>query len=42
MWDSEMSKIIAYGRAAYLEEPIMAQELGLPMETLTGPPSNVT
>ncbi len=40
MWDSDMSKIIAYGRAAYLEEPEMAQALGLPIETLTGPPLN--
>jgi organic radical activating enzyme len=37
MWDDEMLKLVACGRAAYLDEPAMAQRLGLPMEALTRP-----
>ena len=33
MRDEEMVKLIAYGRALYLDEPVMAQRLGLPMES---------
>jgi organic radical activating enzyme len=37
MWDDEMLKLIACGRAAYLDEPIMAQQLGVPLEALKRP-----
>ena len=37
MCDDEMLKLIACGRATYLEEPALAQRLGLPMETLKRP-----
>ena len=37
MRDEEMVKLIAYGRALYLDEPVMAQRLGLPGESLTRP-----
>ena len=37
MSDDEMLKLIACGRAAYLDEPDMAQRLGLPIEALTRP-----
>ena len=37
MCDDEMLKLIACGRAAYLDEPTMAQCLGLPTETLKRP-----
>ena len=37
MCDDEMLKLIACGRAAYLDEPAMAQRLGLPMEALKRP-----
>ena len=35
MCDDEMLKLIACGRAVYLDEPALAQRLGLPMEALT-------
>jgi organic radical activating enzyme len=34
MLDDEMLKLVAIGRAAYLDEPALAQSLGLPMEEL--------
>jgi organic radical activating enzyme len=34
MCNDEMLKLIAYGRAVYLDEPAMAQCLGLPMEAV--------
>jgi organic radical activating enzyme len=37
MCDDEMLKLIACGRAAYLDEPALAQRLGLPMEALKRP-----
>lgn len=37
MCDDEMLKLIACGRAAYLDEPAMAQRLGLPLEALKRP-----
>jgi organic radical activating enzyme len=37
MWEDEMLKLIACGRAAYLDEPAMAQHLGLPLEALKRP-----
>jgi MoaA/NifB/PqqE/SkfB family radical SAM enzyme len=37
MCDDEMLKLIACGRAVYLDEPAMAQCLGLPTETLKRP-----
>jgi hypothetical protein len=37
MWEDEMLKLIACGRAAYLDEPAMAQHLGLSMEALKRP-----
>ena len=37
MCDDEMLKLIACGRAAYLDEPALAQRLGLPLDSLKGP-----
>ncbi len=37
MCDDEMLKLIACGRAVYLDEPALAQSLGLPMEALKRP-----
>jgi hypothetical protein len=37
MRNDEMLKLIAYGRATYLDEPAMAQSLGLPTEALKHP-----
>jgi hypothetical protein len=38
MWDTEMLKLIACGRAAYFDEPMMAQHLNLPIEDLKHSP----
>lgn len=39
MRDDEMLKLVACGRAAYLDEPALAQTLNLPMDTLIRPSS---